>query len=642
MKEITGILVCCALTVNCRSQLTAEELMSRYKDENAVVSSTVEHLQIEFEQGELKARSTISTETLMLTDLAPGLYGTTSVYHGSFNKLKEIEGFTVLPTSRGSKKIKAKEFKTVKSTASGVFYDDGHETKVTFTGLVKAARTNISYEIEHTDMHFLPSYYFESYVPIASATYKVTFPKSVNLRWQLRGLDTERIHMTKEEARHTTTYTWTAENLPRFRTFDNAPNASYYMPQVLVFIAEYKSPRDDEEKKLFGTVGDLYRFYYGFIEDLDKKGNQEILELTKRVTAGAVSERDKASRIYEYVQQNIKYVAFEDGMAGFIPRDALLVCNRKYGDCKDMANLLVAMSREAGLHAYHTWIGTRSKPYKYEETPLPVADNHMICAVRIGDEWIFMDGTAALLPFGVPPYSIQGKEALIGIDKNTYKVIKVPETAPEQTQIVDSTTIELQNRSIVGSVNINMKGYSAWGLQELMQYRGEKEKDDAIKSLASRGSNKYVQKSFDFKAADTKAKDVLTTSTFEVSDYPQKVGNDWYVNMNLQRSNENLWIDNKRGKIPVEQDFKYKVRQVVILNIPKGYHVSYLPPSIEKSAENLWGFKINYKTSLGKVHLIKEFEMNTLYIYPGQFEANNKIVQELRKQYKESVVLTAD
>jgi hypothetical protein len=393
---------------------------------------------------------------------------------------------------------------------------------------------------------------------------------------------------------------------------------------------------------MFGTVDDLYRFYYPFIRDLNKSPGAELKAVVASVTAGAATEREKAMRIYQYVQNNIKYVAFEDGTGGFIPREASLVCNRKYGDCKDMASLLVAMCREAGVKAYYTWIGTRKKPYKYKETPLPIADNHMICTANIGDEWIFMDGTDALIPFGVPPAAIQGKEALVGLDKDNYKILKVPEIAASQNVIVDSTFIGLSDKTISGSVNINMKGYSAWNMRELMLYKNEKEREDAVKAIASRGSNKYIQKSFDFKTPDNNDKDFQATSSFEVRDYSQQVGKEWYVNMNLQRSYEDLWIDAKDRKVPLERNYKSKTRQVVVMNVPKGYHVSYLPPTVEKTASDLWSYKIQYKDLGKQVQLIKEFEMNTIFIQADQFSQHNKLVADLKEQYKESVVLTAD
>ena len=64
-----------------------------------------------------------------------------------------------------------------------------------------------------------------------------------------------------------------------------------------------------------------------------------------------------------------KYVAFEDGMGGFVPREAGLVCSRRFGDCKDMASILTAMNRAAGIPAYFTWLGTRDLPYTFSGTP---------------------------------------------------------------------------------------------------------------------------------------------------------------------------------------------------------------------------------------------------------------------------------
>lgn len=638
---ILAILVGADVTVSAQNENTTA-LAARYEGENAVMVSNVEHVEIKLERGELKAKSKVDEEILILTDIGASLYNASTVYHSSFNKLLETDGVTLVPNGKGYRTVKSKQTKTVKSTATGVFYDDGQQTIITFAELVKGAKTRSSHTIEHTNIHFLPSYYFQSYLPIAKSEFKVTFPKNVNLRWQLRGKDTNLIKLTKEEGRNTNTYTWAAENLPRFKVFEHAPDVSYYMPHILIYIEDYTAGKNGERKRIFGTVDDLYRFYYPFISDLNKAPSPEISKIVESLTKDAVSEKEKAMRIFQYVQQNIKYIAFEDGMGGFIPREASLVCSRKYGDCKDMASLLVAMCKEAGIKAYYTWIGTRRKPYIYEETPLPVVDNHMICTVNIGAEWIFLDGTDALIPFGVPPHTIQGKEALIGLGRDKYKIIKVPQIAASNNVISDSTYINLTSNTVKGSVNINMKGYCAWGLQEVMQYKSPKEREDAIKAVALRGSNKYLQKSFDYKAFDNREKDVAATSTFEVSDYAQQVGNEWYINMNLQRSYEDLWINPKDRKISLELDYKSRQKQVVVLDVPKGFHVSYLPPAAELSEDKLWSFKIGYKVSEGQVHLVKEYEMNTLYVEPSQFEAHNRLIEELKKHYKESVVLRAD
>lgn len=209
----------------------------------------------------------------------------------------------------------------------------------------------------------------------------------------------------------------------------------------------------------------------------------------------------------------------------------------------------------------------------------------------------------------------------------------------KENMIVDSTRVSMTGKGLTGSVVINLKGYGAWSLEQLMMYRNDKE-EEAIKSITTRGSNKYIQKDFDYKVLPDKT--MRVQSVFEIQDYTQQVGKEWYVNLNLERSYEKQWINAKERTVPQESDYKNIIRQVVALEIPKGYRVSYMPPAFEKGNDKLWRCKITYENAGKEIRLIKEFEMNTLYIQPEQFEENNKMVEELRKQYKESIILRAD
>lgn len=615
-------------------------LAEKYKGENAVMTKHKQHLLVKIENGDVVGYMEVEKETLLLTDIAPGLFNNTNVYHNSFGKLGNIEGYSLIPAKKGYEKLKVKDFKEVKSTSAGIFYDDDHETILSFPGLVKGAKTVLKYEIEHTDLHFMPSHYFQTYIPIVKSEFSVTVPKDVKLKWQLIGQHTDMVKQTTEESKNSITYTWIAENLSKFNVFDDAPNVAYYLPHLLLYIDSYKPAKGDNAKKMFGTIGDLNSFYYSFIKDVNTKPDDHLKKLVIEITKDATDDKEKAKKIYQWVQSNIKYVAFEDGMGGFIPREAQVVCQRKYGDCKDMAGLLVTMCRLAGLKSYYTWIGTRSKPYRYQETPLPVTDNHMICAVELNGQFILLDGTDAIIPFGVPPYNLQGKDALVQIDKDNYKVITVPVSPSEDNKVVDSTRVSLSGKGLTGSLAINMKGYGAWRLEQMMLYRNDKEKQDAIKAITSRGSNKYIHKDYDFKILSDKT--ACIHSVFEIQDYIQQVGKELYINLNLHRSYENQWIDLKERKVPQENDYRQIIRQVVTLDIPKGYRVSYLPPSFEKGLNKLWKYKISYVNTDKEVRLIKEFEMDTLLITPEQFVENNKLAEALRKQYKESIILTAD
>jgi hypothetical protein len=641
--RIAGFLGCLFVFAGAKGQdANVQEVIQRYSSENAVILKDAEHVVLKYEDGKLGAKSYIEKQVLLLSDLAPGMYNNERVYHSSFNKLLDLEGTSLIPSGKHYKSVKATELKTSTSTSESVFYDDVKQTVITYPSLVKNAITTVKYSIEHKDIHFLPSFYFQSYAPVVTGSFVVTAPKDVHLKYIIMGENAQAIKSSVEETKNTRTYTFSVDNIPKFKTFDNAPAVSYYMPHVLIYVEDYEYKKDDAPTPVLGTVNKLYQFYYPFIRNINSTPDPAILKTVADITQGLSAPIDKARRIYEWVQEHIKYVAFEDGMGGFIPRDAALVCGRKYGDCKDMTSLLVAMCREAGLDAHFTWIGTRSIPYTYAEAPLPSTDNHMICAVNISGKWIFMDGTNPSIKFGVPPYAIQGKEALISINKNSSKVVAIPETPSSANRIVDSTMIKLSSNMISGSVRMNLRGYAAWRLRAQMMYYNDNEKEQLLKSIASRASNKYIQTGFSFKNSDDTERTVLVSSEFEVRDYAKEAGNEWYINMNLVRSYQESWIDIKDRQVPVENDFKSMLTQVVALDIPKGYHVSYLPEVKERRYKDLWGYKISYKQSGSKVYLVKDLEMNTLYIKPDKFTEFNKMIDDLKAAYKESVVLVAD
>ena len=126
-------------------------------------------------------------------------------------------------------------------------------------------------------------------------------------------------------------------------------------------------------------ISSLYDWYYSLVKDINTQEKDKDLEaLVASLTVGKDNDLEKVKAIYYWTQQNIKYIAFEYALGGFIPREAYDVFKKKYGDCKDNSSILSEMLSIAGLKGSLTWIGTRSIPYTYKEVPTPAVDNHMI------------------------------------------------------------------------------------------------------------------------------------------------------------------------------------------------------------------------------------------------------------------------
>lgn len=618
-----------------------KEIVARYSKENSVILQNKMQLKIYWEDGKLNAQADIIRQRLLISELSPTMYNVENIYHSYFSKLEDFDAESKLPSKKGYESLKATQYKIAESKEDYVFYDGAKETQISFEGLVPNALTDLKYTIQYTDLHLLPIFYFQDDVPTVNASLEITVPQNVDMKFVLRnGQGNIKITNTENDTKHTKTYTWKAENIPKVPYYSDGPGLAYYIPQLIPFIASYEAPGSDRPISFSSDPTDLYHYYYKFIQNVNSVQDDQFDKVASEIINPALSKRDNARNIYQWVQKNIHYVAFEDKLGGFIPRNAKDICERKYGDCKDMTSILVALCRKAGIDAYFTWIGTRSKPYTFEETPLPIVCNHMICTIKLGDEWIFMDGTDPAIPFGMAPYEIQGKEAMIAIDEQNFKIITVPEMETAKNVTTDSTMMKIEDKDISGDIKIHYSGYPAWTINGILRNYGGTEKEKLIKSIVYRGSNKFVPTNFDYQEVNNLGKDAFVSSEFSIKDYIQKIDNEYYVNMNVQRDMENNWVDTKERNILISNSYKDSVKEVVILDIPKGYHVSYIPPNKISTSNNLMSYKISYNSDAKKVILVKDFTLNTLDIKPELFANHNKIVEELRDAYKESIVLT--
>jgi transglutaminase-like putative cysteine protease len=638
----TALLALCLLFAKYSNGQNAEvsEAAQRYKGENAITWEHKENLHLQFENGKLIGKSEVSREVLLLTDRAASMHNTDEVYHGFQHALTSIEAASMVPSGSKYKTVRATEFKTTHSKEENIFYNDTKETEVTFSNLVRFARTKLDYTVVHHDVHFLTPFYFQSHIPQRSASYSVTMPKGVVIGYKLNGLHTDKVKMTKEEGRNEITYTWTATDLPSFKRYDNAPAYAYSIPHVVVYVKSYEDPRSGAKVSVLSSVDDLYHWYYGFIKNVDSKPDAEMTAIVDSLTKDVSSQKVKAARIYKWVQDHLRYVAYEDSLGGYIPRNAALVCLRRFGDCKDMTSVLVAMSRKAGLDAHFAWIGTRDIPYKYEELPTPMNDNHMICMTRIDGKWVYMDGTDRSILFGMPPYHIQGKEALVSIDAKSFEIVNVPIAGPEKNVTVDTTTLSLTGDDVQGEIAAHYSGYPAWYHSALMMYSSGTDRDKFLRRMTKRGSERFTQESADFKTLSDDAKDCKIAARFSLPGYVHHTGSELYLNLNLQRDYDDDYVDQAQREAPLEYSYRQQRRQVVSLKIPAGYKATYLPPDKADGDPQLWSYKLHYEQKGDRVFLIKDITLNTLLVTPDKFSVHNRLVEGLRDEYKESVVLS--
>jgi transglutaminase-like putative cysteine protease len=605
----------------------------KYPGESRIILDTRSDISIDIVNDKLQIDMKNHEETLCMDKNV--LYkADQGVSTSGFFKVTQLSAKTLVPTKFGYKAVDVEKFDTSDFSRSSTFYDDVKSINFTFPKVEEGSRTVIDYTYHINEPRYLSSHYFSNYIPVENSELSVSFPANVNIAYKLMNCDSLKIDFTKKQVGNKIVYQWKANRIPKLSDDDDAPSVSYYAAHMFIYITDYTV--NGMKIKVLSNISDLFSWYQGLVSQINKGASPALKTLVDSLTTNTNGELDKVKNIYYWVQDHIKYIAFEAGRGGFVPRDADVVFTKRYGDCKDMASIINKMLELAGIESYMTWIGTRHLPYRYDDLPLPAVDNHMIVTYKYKGRYYYLDATPGQHPFNYPSYVIQGKEALIDL-KDNYEVANVPEIDPSLNLQADTIKIKLEGKKIVGSGISYFRGYSRVDMYNHIAQKSKIELTTFLKSYFQKGNNKFLIDNFDVKNLDERDKDLVITYNFNLGDYATIVGNEVFLNMNMDKIETGGEIKDTKTT-PLEIKYKKQMINHVIFEMPEGYKITYVPGNSEFK-NDLFGFKISYKTESNKVCLTQNFYTNFLLLQHMKFQQWNTMLDSLRTAYKTSVNL---
>jgi tetratricopeptide (TPR) repeat protein len=177
------------------------------------------------------------------------------------------------------------------------------------------------------------------------------------------------------------------------------------------------------------------------------------LELTKN----AADDNTKLHAIYNYVSTQFRYIGVAFGIGRYQPHAAAEVLANQYGDCKDKHTLLASLLDAAGIKAYPALISTYRE--LDPDVPSPAQFDHVITTVPQGRDFIWLDTTAEVAPFGYLLSLLRDKSALVIPPDRAASLVSSPaepanpgvQTFTIEGKLDDTGTLQATvNRSISG------------------------------------------------------------------------------------------------------------------------------------------------------------------------------------------------
>lgn len=535
------------------------------------------------------------------------------------------------------KKVSVKGLKGVKPQYSmfskeGIFYSDTKFCHFTLPFLRKDDQATISISMRYSGVMQFTSIALIEEAYVRNKTVKIIIPAWLQVELCGRNFnDGISVHVETDQSGNTI-YTYTVADQPEFDSSEeNAPPSWLRYPYIVV--VPVSSNLKGVKKDYFGTYDGVYA-WVSQMASYTAADTTGLATVQRRITDACDSEDQAIRELYSWVQSNIRYIAFEQGLAGYVPTGAATVYANKYGDCKGMANLLKALLRSRGLDARLAWIWSGRNRL---ESEIPVPEfNHMICVLFHGEKTYYLDPTVRYMAAEECYDHIQGKMALVE-DGANYLRIRTPEFGPEASMDSLHCQYRIDNGALIGKAVMTLSGVWKESMLNYMDSSGSSMRTTGLTLMLQAGRVNDQITDITVSGIDTHKRTVsIGYNERRRSGYGSADAN-IYVDMDMHKDWAHGVIDTAKRKNDYMFACKGRIVRQETVAVPDGYEAGSLPEDLSIDRPN-YSINVSYTLENDAVVYRKTITIKDVWLKKENFGQYNADILRLRRCYGEQVV----
>jgi hypothetical protein len=622
-----------ALAQNDDDISTAEMYAKKYKDEDIMCTSA--HSYFTFDKG----RNTLNDKVVEIEEnseyefLSLKKYASMT-YPEFYNKFIELNTFKKA-VKYGNKYITSDKSGIDRSvTDDGIFFDDSRVQFYPVRFYQKGQMARINVKKTFTDGKYLTTLFFNSPYPVKEQVYEFKVPEWLTVDFKKMNFEGQKIDVQENKKGGYTTYIFTMKEVAAYKSEYRRIGRAYTDPHIIVQLRSFEAK--GETLKGFDKVDDVYawnnRLYMMAGNEKDK-----LQPVVSKITQGKTTDKEKIKAIYYWVQDNIRYIAYEDGYSGYVPASAQDVLAKKYGDCKGMANLLTEMLKLRGYDAHFTWIGTRHIPYKQDVLALCV-NNHAICSLNFGGQTYYLDATESYVPFDQNAFRIQGKEVMIA-EGDKFEIKTVPLSAAADNAIITKADFKLTDNGLKGKVKVTLTGNQRTDFHQAYQNMPASTQKEYLNDFLEFGNDNMI--AANVKTSDLKNRDLNITidGDVDLSNTVNTINGDKYVGVDFFPKSLERYIPDEKRVQGYDLDDVIKFEDEITLTVPADKQFIDKPEDLVLSYDG-YDFKGTYTLSGNKMTLSKSLSIKNSVINKADFPNWTKFIDAIKEFNKYFLSIT--
>ncbi len=491
----------------------------------------------------------------------------------------------------------------------------------------------IAYEYEETltgiPFAAFPNWFIQSdyHCSVESSEFKIKVPEAMNFHYRVLNIE-DRVQ--KEQEKDLTVFTWEYDQIPALVREPDMPLPSEVFPAILTAPDQFKI---DKYEGGMSSWEEFSAFIQQLFDGKDQLPEEFVAEI-KNMTESAKTEKEKINILYNYLQENYRYVSVQLDLGGWEPFDAEYVYRNKYGDCKALTNFMGAMLKVAGVESRPALIGNGSMFYHVSEDFTTSIFNHVILYVPGIDYWL--ECTSSQFPPNYVGSGNANRNALL-IKETGGHLIKTPDLKAQDNSRESTTHIKFKED---GSAEITEE-ISAYGSKHEL-YRAIKNQlseTETIKWLENETSIPAVS----FKSFHVSAGEVTPESTFSYEAvsrrFGSKAGKRIFLPLNVVNNYKRIPPKKQNRIYPVSIKEGFVEKDSIVIQLPVGYGVESIPEESISIEEDFGNFEMTVETKQNKLIISRRIELKKTTLAPDQYGKYRNFFKQVAKADSHKAVL---
>ena len=547
-------------------------------------------------------------------------------YTSKYVSLEDAEIKVFDANGKQTGKYKKKDMNTA-ATGEGLI-EDGYVTYYRISTSSYPITVDVRYEQKIKSTLVFPDFRFiNQRQGVVESNFTVRAPANAGIRYKAKNTTIEPV--ITEEGKYKV-YKWTVKNVAPIEYEEGAVASRDRYPHVMIVsdkFSHYGFEGDLSSWKSFGTwIKNLY-------EGLDALSTDR-QEFFSALTKDATSEKEKIKRIYNYMQENFRYVSIQLGIGGLRPFSAEFTDKTKYGDCKALSNYMKAALKSVGIKSYVAIINA-----EYNQEPVspdfPANNfNHVILCVPGQKDSVWLECTSSTAEFGELGTFTENRNALL-ITNNGGVLVPTPKSH-SSTNILSTVTTVTMSDDLSGLTEtvFNTKGDFTEIMNDILKESKDHQKETLVFYFGFKQPDDFVL----VKEEANGHKIKLGMFVTKVPEF--NAGNKLFISPRIYK----MWPGNLPKAVNRKSDFYFRFpfekNDTTILKLPPDVKPDALPKENELKCDYaLYQSRYWYKESENSIYSATTLILKQHKVLAADYALVKKFFDDIAQDNSQKIVV---